>query len=65
MKYRIWMQEWLDNYIKPSSKKKTYTRYAEIIEQHINPHLGDYDMDELTPIIIQKFITANCNSKLQ
>ena len=44
-------------YIKPSSKKKTHTRYEEIVEQHINPTLGDYELDELTPIIIQKFIT--------
>lgn len=57
MKYKTWLQEWLDNYIKPSSKKKTYTRYEEIVKQHINPALGNYELEELTPMIIQKFIT--------
>lgn len=57
MKYTKWLDDWLENYIKPSSKAKTYTRYVEIVNQHIKPHLGEYEIDDLSPIIIQKFIT--------
>lgn len=57
MKYKEWLKEWLDNYIKPTAKERTYTRYYEIVHQHIKPHLGEYELNDLTPIVIQKFIT--------
>ena len=57
MKYQEWLTEWLENYVRPTSKLKTYTRYKEIVEQHICSHLGAIEMKELTPIVIQKFIT--------
>ena len=57
MKYKEWLNDWLDNYVRPTSKERTYTRYYEIVHQHIIPHLGDYELNELTPINIQKFVT--------
>lgn len=57
MKYTKWLDDWLENYIKPSSKIKTYTRYVEIVDQHVKPSLGEYEMDALSPIILQKHIT--------
>lgn len=57
MKYKDWLYDWLENYVKPSAKGKTCSRYVEIVEQHIVPNLGDYAMDELDVITIQKFIT--------
>ena len=57
MKYEEWLKEWLDNYIKPTANERTYTRYYEIVHQHISPHLGEYDLNDLTPIVIQKFVT--------
>lgn len=57
MKYKEWLKDWLDNYVRPTSKERTYTRYYEIVHQHIIPHLGDYELNELTPINIQKFVT--------
>lgn len=57
MKFEEWLREWLDNYIKPTTKKKTHTRYSEIAYHHIIPYLGKYELDELDPIIIQKLIT--------
>lgn len=57
MKYKEWLCEWLENYIRPSSKARTYTRYVEIVNQHINGDLGEYEMDGITPIIIQRFVT--------
>lgn len=57
MKYRDWLNEWIEHYVKPSSKQKTYIRYSEIVSQHIVRSLGDYEMEELTPLILQCFAT--------
>ena len=57
MKYKEWLCEWLEHYIRPSSKARTYTRYVEIVNQHINEELGEYEIDGITPIIIQRFVT--------
>ena len=66
MKYKDWLNEWLENYIKPTAKIKTYARYAEIVERHIIPHLGDVELDEISALVIQKYVThlsANGNLK--
>ena len=34
MKYKDWLYDWLDNYIKPSAKTKTCLRYTENVERH-------------------------------
>lgn len=52
MKYKEWLKEWFDNYVKPTTKERTYMRYNEILHQHIIPHLGEYKLNDLTPIII-------------
>lgn len=57
MKYKDWLHDWLDNYIEPSSKAKTCARYTEIVERHIIPHLGDLELEELTALGIQKYVT--------
>lgn len=55
MQYKEWLLEWLECYVKPSSKQRTYLRYSEIVSQHINSSLGYYEMSELTPLILQRF----------
>jgi len=57
MKYKDWLNEWLEYYVKPSSKQKTYIRYSEIVSQHLVKALGDYEMDDLTPLILQRYAT--------
>lgn len=57
MKYKDWLNEWLECYVKPSSKQKTYIRYSEIVSQHLVKVLGDYEMDDLTPLILQRYAT--------
>lgn len=57
MKYKDWLAEWLTNYIQTSNKQRTFERYTNIVVLHILPHLGDYDITEITPIILQEFIT--------
>ena len=57
MKYKEWLQEWLEHYVEPTTKSRTYSRYAEMVKQHIIPKLGNYELDEIVPSIIQHYIT--------
>lgn len=57
MLYKQWLKEWLENFVKPTSKQKTYLRYSEIIDCHICRGLGSYELEELTPLVLQKFTT--------
>lgn len=57
MNYKDWLIVWLDNAVKPTAKTRTYARYKEIIDGHIVPKLGEYELDDLTPLLLQKFIT--------
>lgn len=58
MKYKEWAKEWLENYIEPTSKARTFMRYSEIVKHHLVPALGDYNLEEITPIVLQHFITG-------
>lgn len=62
MQYQEWLDHWLKNYIQPSSKQRTYTRYTEIVNQHIVPTLGRFELNELTPFALQCFVTELLNS---
>ena len=57
MLYKIWLTEWLNNYVMPSSKDKTYNSYRDIAEHHLIPKLGEYELQDLTPLIVQYYIT--------
>lgn len=68
MKYKDWLMEWINNYIKPFVKIRTYNRYYEIINNHIIPNLGNYDITDLNNNLLQSFITnllKNGNVKTQ
>lgn len=56
MKYNLWLNEWLVNYVRPFVKQKTLIRYEEIVNGHLIKKLGNYTLDELTPILLQKYI---------
>lgn len=58
MKYKDWLNEWLANYVKSSVKIRTYNRYLLIVNLHIAKKLGEYEIDELTPLLLQQFITT-------
>lgn len=62
MKYKEWIGLWLTNYIRPSVKQRTYNMYLQIIEKHIVNKIGDYELDDLTPIVLQSFVTELLNS---
>ena len=57
MKYIDWLIQWLENYIRPSVKVRTYERYKLIIEQHIKDKIGGVELDDLSPLVLQSFIT--------
>ena len=57
MLYKEWLSNWIENYVQPSAKRRTYTRYKEIVEQHILPQLGEVELSEITPYVLQCYIT--------
>ena len=57
MKYKTRFDEWLTHYIKPSSKQRTFEQYSKAAQIHILPYLGDYELIDLKPLVLQKFIT--------
>lgn len=58
MKYKVWFEEWLTHYIRPSSKQRTFEQYSRADQIHILPYLGDIELTDLTPFVLQKFITS-------
>lgn len=57
-----WLDIWLNKYQITTIKLRTYMRYSEIINQHINPFLGDYQLEELTGGVLQDFVLQKLNS---
>ncbi len=57
MKYKDWLNEWLNHYVKTSNKQRTFERYCQTANVHIIPILGDYELTELHPIVLQRFIS--------
>lgn len=62
MKLREWLDFWLNEYQKNNIKLKTYSIYNECINKHINPILGDYDLNDLSLEVLQKFVNAKLNN---
>ncbi len=57
MYYEKWLDEWLESSIKPTSKVRTYENYVKLTTHHVKPKLGAYKLNELSPIVLQRFIT--------
>lgn len=58
MNYSDWLMQWLENYIRPSVKQRTYERYKLIIERHIKDKIGGMNLNDLSPFVLQSFITG-------
>lgn len=56
MKYKEWLHDWLELYEKESVKPRTYRHYQNIICKRLIPALGEYEMEELTAVVLQKYI---------
>ena len=57
IKYIDWLMQWIENYIRPSVKMRTYERYKLIVEQHIKDKIGSMELNELSPLVLQRFVT--------
>lgn len=57
MNYKEWLKIWLNNTVKPTTKSRTFTRYKEVIEGHVVPKLGDFELNDITPLLLQQFVT--------
>lgn len=57
MIYKDWLNEWLMNYVETTCKTRTYERYSQAVNKHILNRLGDYEIDELSPSILQNFVS--------
>lgn len=57
MQTKDWFHEWLEHYVKPASKQKTYILYRELTEQHILPRFGEMELEGITPLILQRYIS--------
>lgn len=57
MLFKTWLNTWLESYVAPSAKQRTTDRYRLTVQLHITPYLGDYDMDDITPLTLQKLVT--------
>ena len=56
MKYKDWLNVWINNYIKPQLKRQTFKKYESIVRLHIMPFLGEYELIDLSAIELQKFV---------
>ena len=63
MLYQEWLKIWLDNYVQPSSKQRTYFRYSEILHDHLIPKFGDYEMSDIRVYDIQCYVTYTGTDK--
>ncbi len=55
MLYKDWLNDWLEFYVKISTKERTYVKYRKQAEKYIIPRLGDYDVNSLSAVELQKF----------
>lgn len=60
MKIKDWLYSWLSEEVKPTAKARTLTRYSEIVSNHLIPYLGELELSEITPAILQKMIAYLC-----
>lgn len=52
------LQQWLDQAIKPHRRPRTVYSYTNTIRLHIAPHIGTIDVRKLTPVMVQRMINA-------
>lgn len=68
MKFGTWLNAWLENYVKPSAKMRTYERYKSICILHVSPYLGECELSEITALQLQKIVSellinGNCKTR--
>ena len=61
MKFKDWLSEWLEYYVKPRAKYRTYTNYKHQVDKHIVVKLGEYEIEDLSALELQKFVVNLSN----
>ncbi len=56
MKYGNWLKLWLEEYVRPFAKRRTYIRYSEIVVNRLAPAFGEIEISEIDTLMLQKFI---------
>ena len=56
MKLNELLEVWLERYMKHTIKIRTYNRYKSICDLHLIKDLGEYELDELKPNVLQDFL---------
>ncbi len=51
-----WLSEWLEQYVRPGVRVKSYERYQCSVTQHIVPYIGNIGIDQLTAEDVQKML---------
>ena len=60
-----YLEEWLENSIKPHRADATYRQYKWLIEFHITPHLGKKRVEDLRRPDIQRLISLKATQAVQ
>lgn len=55
MKYKEWMNEWLEVCVKPTVKQRTYEKYEGICQRQLSV-LGEYELETLSLSVLQRFV---------
>lgn len=58
MEYKEWLEKWLDYYVRPYAKERTYQKYKSQVDLHIIPKIGDSDMTDLSAVGLQEFVVS-------
>lgn len=61
MRYKEWLNIWLDCYVKVASKQRTLKRYTQVVKSYLIPQLGEYEMEEIQVLHLQNFIVNLLN----
>ncbi|MCI8421978.1 MAG: site-specific integrase [Lawsonibacter sp.] len=52
-----WLEYWMDTIVRPNRAETTVYAYQKIIDNHLEPALGDTPLLKLTPKVIQQYYT--------
>lgn len=63
MKYKEWIEEWMNLYVHTSCKRRTCERYEQVIRNYVLPFWGDYELEGITVNAVQRFIYILQSSK--
>ncbi len=62
MKLKEWIPIWQEQYDDPSVRQSTYEAHRYLLENHIQPRLGKWELNELTNGRIRRFYTQCRNT---